>query len=78
MLPSFNPFMPNALFYLISLNRCIFYIRSVWLDSIIIIIVWFTEISELYANSEDPDQTPQYAASDQVLHCLPMSPIMGR
>ena len=25
------------------------------------------------ANSEDPDQTPHYAASDLSLHCLPMS-----
>ena len=25
------------------------------------------------ANSEDPDQTPHYAASDLALHCLPMS-----
>ena len=25
------------------------------------------------ANSVDPDQTPQNAASDLVLHCLPMS-----
>ena len=28
----------------------------------------------LLANSEDPDQTPQFAASDQGLHCLHMSP----
>ena len=27
----------------------------------------------LIANSEEPDQTPRFAASDQVLHCLPMS-----
>ena len=25
------------------------------------------------ANSGEPDQTPCYAASDLVLHCLPMS-----
>ena len=25
---------------------------------------------ELFANSEDPDQTPQSAASDLGLHCL--------
>ena len=31
------------------------------------------EISELIANSVDPDQTPQNAASDLGLHCLPMS-----
>ena len=33
----------------------------------------FIEISVLNANSADPDQTPQYAASDQGLHCLLMS-----
>ena len=27
----------------------------------------------LNANSVDPDQTPRSAASDQGLHCLPMS-----
>ena len=27
----------------------------------------------LYANSGEPDQTPLFAASDLVLHCLPMS-----
>ena len=26
---------------------------------------------ELFANSGDPDQTPQFAASDLGLHCLP-------
>ena len=25
------------------------------------------------ANSEEPDRTPHFAASDLVLHCLPMS-----
>ena len=33
----------------------------------------FIEISEHYANSVDPDQTPLSAASDQGLHCLLMS-----
>ena len=28
---------------------------------------------ELFANSEDPDQTPQSAASDLSLHCLPVT-----
>ena len=31
------------------------------------------EISELNANSEDPDQTAHSAASDLGLHCLSMS-----
>ena len=28
---------------------------------------------ELFANSEDHDQTPHYAASDLGLHCLPVT-----
>ena len=28
-------------------------------------------MTELFANSEDPDQTPHSAASDLGLHCLP-------
>ena len=27
----------------------------------------------MFANSGEPDQTPRFAASDMVLHCLPMS-----
>ena len=27
----------------------------------------------LFANSGEPDQTPRFAASDLVLHCLPLS-----
>ena len=27
----------------------------------------------LFANSGEPDQTPRFAASDLVMHCLPMS-----
>ena len=28
---------------------------------------------EIFANSEDPDQTPQNVASDRGLHCLPIT-----
>ena len=28
--------------------------------------------TEVWANSVDPDRTPQNAASDQGLHCLPL------
>ena len=31
------------------------------------------EVSELYVNSVDPDQTPRSAASDQGLHGLSVS-----
>ena len=33
----------------------------------------FIGVSELNANSVDPDQTPRSAASDLGLHCLLMS-----
>ena len=36
------------------------------------LLPFFVEISELIANSVDPDLTPRSAASDQGLHCLPM------
>ena len=32
----------------------------------------------MYANSDDPDQTPRSAASDLGLHCLPMTQKLGR
>ena len=30
-------------------------------------------MAELFANNGDPDQTPQSAASDLGLHCLPIT-----
>ena len=38
-------------------------------------MVIFTQIKINYSvsNSEEPDQTPRFAASDLDLHCLPMS-----
>ena len=30
-------------------------------------------MAKLFANSGDPDQTPRSAASDLVLHCLPIT-----
>ena len=33
----------------------------------------FIKMPVLNANSVDPDQTPRFVASDQGLHCLPMS-----
>ena len=31
------------------------------------------KMAEVFANSEDPDQTPRFAASDLGLHCLPIT-----
>ena len=60
--------MPSGLFYLNSLDRSISYIKGAWS-----LLSCFVEISEINANSEDPDQTPYSAASDLDLHCLPVS-----
>ena len=30
-------------------------------------------MAKLFANNGDPDQTPHYAMSDLVLHCLPLT-----
>ena len=65
-----NPFMPSGIFYLISLDRSISYKSRDWL---FLLLQSFVEISELHANSEDPDQTPRSVSSDLGLHCLSMS-----
>ena len=59
--------MQNGLFCLHSLDRSITSIRGGRF------LLCFIEISVFNANSVDPDQTPHSAASDQELHCLPMS-----
>ena len=64
--------MPSGLFYLKSLDKSISYIRDVCLI-FIITVPCFVEISELKANSVDPDQMPHSVAPDLGLHCLPMS-----
>ena len=40
---------------------------------VILLLPCFIEICVLNANSVDPDQMPQNAASDLGLHCLPVS-----
>ena len=62
----FNPFNPSRFSYFNSLDKFISYRRDVWLVFIIV-------ISELNANSVEPDQTPRSAMSDLGLQCLPMS-----
>ena len=34
------------------------------------------KMAEVFANSEDPDQTPHLAASNLGLHCLPITCIL--
>ena len=62
--------MPSGLFYLNSLDRFISY-KGV--SGYFLLLPCFIGVSELNANSVDPDQTPRSAASDLGLHCLPMS-----
>ena len=62
-----NPFIPNEYFHPYQLD-----------ESISIFGMFFPFLFEflktlLYANSGEPDQTPRFAASDMVLHCLLMS-----
>ena len=61
---------PSGFFYLNSLDRP-FPVKGV--SGLFLLLRWFTEIPVLNANSIGPDQTPRFAASDQGLHCLPMS-----
>ena len=66
--------MPNGFFYNHSLDRSISNIRDVWL---VFIIAMFIEIPVFNANSADPDQTPQNAASDLGLQMFANVPFMG-
>ena len=43
------------------------------MSGLFLLLSYFTEISELNANSVNPDQTPRSVASDLGLHRLPMS-----
>ena len=66
-----NPFIPNGLLvYLDSLDQPISNIRNVLL---VYLLPCFIEIPVFNANSVGSDQTPLIAASDLVLHCLPVS-----
>ena len=63
--------MPSGLFYNNYVDGFIYNIRSVWL--VFIVTMFYSNSFALNANSVDPDQTPQNAASDLGLHYLPMS-----
>ena len=65
-----NPFMPNGLFYLNTLDKSFSNRRGVWL---VLLLPCVLEIPVLNANSADPDQMSHSAASDLGLHCLLMS-----
>ena len=64
-----NPFMPNILFYLHSLDRSNYQYKGCQY------LLWpcFIEIRVFDPNTGDAYQTPRSVASDQGLHCLLMS-----
>ena len=45
--------------------------QGVWL--VLLLLLYFIEISVFNANSVNLDQTPHVAASDLGLHCLPIT-----
>ena len=55
--------------YIITLSE-LFHVNSVFLVKILTHISLLRPFCGTSANSAKPDQTPQHAASDQVLHCL--------
>ena len=66
--------MPSGFSYLNSLEMFISYTRGAWLVFMIVSFCRnFVEISELNANSVDPDQMPHSVAAELGLHGLPMS-----
>ena len=68
-----NPFTPNKISYLRFLDRSISNRRGVWL---VLFLPYFIEIPVFNANSLDPDQMSQNAASDLGLDCS-QCPIYG-
>ena len=67
---SLNPFKPNGLSYSYQLAQSISVLRVV---GCYFSFLFKFEYTILEANSGDSDQTPQSAASDMGLHCLPIS-----
>ena len=68
--PYLSPFKPNGNSHFYQLVQSISNFRVVgWYFS----FLFKFQKNLLLANSGEPDQTPQFAASDLVLHCLPMS-----
>ena len=62
----FNPFRPYVFSHPYQMDETISNLRVVGL--------YFSFLFKfLFANSGGPDQTPRLAASDLVLHCLPIS-----
>ena len=61
----FNPLCTGRLFHCYTLGESIFHFNGV--GSILFILFLDKK------NNVDPDQTPQYVASDLDLHCLPLT-----
>ena len=77
-----NPFL-NGMLHAITLTHCRRNRLShtiYWKSPISIlgtsgyeIYIFLEKMAKLFANSEDPDQTPHFAASDLGLRCLPFT-----
>ena len=65
-----NPQLPSGPVHPYQLEESISNFRGVWHT---FSFLFYFEWIFLLANNADPDQTPQNAASDLGLHCLPMS-----
>ena len=62
-----NPFMPNELFYLNTLDKSFSNRRGVWL---VLLLPCFLEIPVLNANSVDPDQMSHSGSALFAYVCL--------
>ena len=68
-----NPFMPNIISHPYHLDESIFNFRVVG------IFHFYSNFKRNFCKQTgEPDQKPQNAMSDLVLHCLPMSHKNGR
>ena len=60
-----------------SLENALRIIHAFWIGPFpvdgVLLLSYFIELHVLKANSVNPDHTLHYVASDQSLHCLPMS-----
>ena len=65
-----NPFMSSGLFYQSSLDQSV---SNSCVSDYFLLLLCFTENPVVNANSVDPDQMPNSAASDLGLHCLPIT-----
>ena len=69
------PFVSGGLFYLTSLDRSIFYIRRVWLVSLLLLLLLLPCFVEMYVFKEKSEESDR-VWSDSTLFAY--VPFMGR